>query len=453
MASMQPSVKAPPPTKERMPVKFTPVDLTDLPNGWMRTEFLKDVFCQQAPDGYWYLDVIGSGQYCWWPEANGKPGEWKMYAPLTGQTPKQPVPDNAAPGGQASASGQQEIPTASPTGEAALQQIVVSISGADQQSIEWQNFTFVSPGLYMKRLADLNTNNVAQAATPKDQVVAFYGIEDLKGEAWIWVKDTMLRALRYSTGGHHISENNGAWVLTYKAVLDLSQEHGQCPHLYAWLFNQIKSYWARIKKPVPTYCENFFTLLCTFLAACDPKFITFRINEEQDTLTLSMPDDWKVSAHVDDHCDRKVTENPIAKKFLEDLRVKTFTALRANKNAMNESTIDLMNYARTTNQKATNDLFGWTRDVFRREVTRFPDHFILHEKVVDGIEVELVGLSFEEYKMQQEKLDDTWVYNSEQELRKAVRDEIKAQAKKDDSRPGTWGDGWQSAGKGQQGNQ
>ena len=166
-----------------------------------------------------------------------------------------------------------------------------------------------------------------------------------------------------------------------------------------------------------------------------------------------MPDNWKVSAHVDDHHHRKVTENPIAKKFLEDLRVKTFTALRANKNAMNESTIDLMNYAKTTNQKATNDLFGWTRDVFRREVMRFPDHFILHEKIVDGIEVTLVGMSFQEYKMQQEKLDGTWEYTNPQELRQAVRAEIKAEGKQDESRPGTWGGGWQSAGDGQQGNQ
>jgi hypothetical protein len=453
MANMQTLVKAPPPTKERMPVTFTPVKRDDLPNGWVRMENIQGTQAHWH-QGYWYMDVSGSGQYCWWPAANGHVGEWKMWAPLPGQKPQEPVPNPAAPTGQASASGHQELPNAvDATVEAASQQIVVSMSGADRTPNEWEKFSFVSEAMYQHRLADLNNSNVAHAGTSIDQVVDFYGIGSTKDDAWIWVKDTMLRALRYSTGGHHISENNGAWVLTYKAVLDLSQEHGQCPHLYAWLFNQIKSYWARIKKPVPTYCENFFTLLCTFLAACDPKFITFKISEEMDTLTLSMPEDWKKSAHVDDHCDRKVTENPIAKKFLEDLRVKTYTALRANKNAMNESTIDLMNYARTTNQKATNDLFGWTRDVFRREVMRFPDHFILHEKVVDGIEVELVGLSFEEYKMQQEKLDDTWVYNSEQELRKAVRDEIKAQAKKDDSRPGTWGDGWQSAGKGQQGNQ
>jgi hypothetical protein len=201
-----------------------------------------------------------------------------------------------------------------------------------------------------------------------------------------------------------------------------------------------------MKKPVPTYCENFFTLLCTFLAACDPKFITFKINEEQDTLTLSMPDNWKVHAHVDNHSDRKVTENPIAKKFLEDLRVKTYQSLVANKNAMNESTLDLMNYAKTSTQKLTNDLFGWTRDVFRTEVVRFPDNFILHEKVVDGKEVELVGLSFPEFKALQEKLNTDWVlYNNPQELRQIVRDDMKAQAKKDDSQPGTWGSASQSA--------
>jgi hypothetical protein len=445
MANMQPSVKAPPPTKERMPVKFTPVDLADLPNGWMRTEYLKDVFCQQATDGYWYLDVIGSGQYCWWQAANGKPGEWKMYAPLTGQTPKQPVPDNAAPGGQASASGQQEIPTASPTGEAALQQIVVSISGADQQSIEWQNFTFVSPGLYMKRLADLNTNNVAQAATPKDQVVAFYGIEDLKGEAWIWVKDTMLRALRYSKGGHAISENNGAWVLNYQAVIELSDERGHCPHLFAWLFNQLKIYGSKPNVQVPPYFHNFFDLLCTFLAACDPKFITFHINQDKDTLTVSMPENWKVSAHVDNHSDRKVTENPIAKKFLEDLRVKTYTSLQANKNAMNSSTLDLMNYAKTPAQKLTNDLFGWTRDVFRMEVARFPNSFILDSEVVDGLTVDQVRLSFEEFKGVQDKMEDDWVWTNPHELRQSVRDAMKAESKKEDSRTGTWGGASQSA--------